>query len=267
MNPIDKTPHHAPLTHEPCGIVHSVPPQPPTAQEIPRRMMLRDGLRLAGVFGILGTGGYLVARQSSTDRYVWQIDPYQCTLCGRCATTCVLDESAVRCVHSYVMCGFCNRCMGFFDQKAAEFNSAAENQVCPTGAITRRWVQEEDYFEYIVHEDLCIGCGKCAVGCNAFGNGSLYLQIRQDRCKNCNRCAIADACPSQAIVRTPSETPYLYKHLSEAAQKAAARDAVYENQRKSSSPLEPNHDPSNADVEKLTKNSQNHPKISEGALA
>lgn len=231
MNPTEKTPKPEPLAQEPCGMNHSVLPQSTTAQEFPRRVMLRDGLRLAGVFGILGTGGYLVARQSSTDRYVWQIDPYLCTLCGRCATTCVLDESAVRCVHSYVMCGFCNRCMGFFDQKAAEFNSAAENQVCPTGAITRRWVQEEDYFEYIVNEDLCIGCGKCAVGCNAFGNGSLYLQIRQDRCKNCNHCAIADACPSQAIVRTPSDKPYLYKHLSEAAQKAASRDAANENDR------------------------------------
>ena len=204
----------------------------PMAEPVPRRMMLRDGLRLAGVFGILGTGGFLVGRQSATDRYVWQIDPAKCTYCGKCAVNCVLDESAVRCVHSYAMCGYCNRCMGFFDQNVMQFNSAAENQICPTGAIERKWVKEEDYFEYIVNEDLCIGCGKCAVGCNAFGNGSLYLQIRHDRCKNCNHCAIADACPAQAIERVPLVAPYLYKHLSEAAREAAARDAARETEKR-----------------------------------
>jgi len=86
----------------------------------------------------------------------------------------------------------------------------AENQLCPTGAIQRNYV-EDPYFEYTIDERLCIGCGKCVKGCNTFGNGSLYLQVRYDRCQHCNECAIAVACPSQAYRRVPADDPYLLK--------------------------------------------------------
>jgi electron transport complex protein RnfB len=72
--------------------------------------------------------------------------------------------------------------------------------MCPTGAIFRKFV-EEPYFEYSVNEDLCNACGKCAKGCNSFGNGSLYLQIKQELCKGCNECTIAKVCPADAIKR------------------------------------------------------------------
>jgi len=52
----------------------------------------------------------------------------------------------------------------------------------PDGAIKRAYV-EDPYFEYTIDERLCIGCGKCVKGCNAFGNGSLQLQVRHDRCR------------------------------------------------------------------------------------
>jgi electron transport complex protein RnfB len=42
-------------------------------------------------------------------------------------------------------------------------------------------------------------------------NGSLYLQVMQDRCVNCNECAIAVACPSQAFCRVSAERPYRMK--------------------------------------------------------
>ncbi len=87
---------------------------------------------------------------------------------------------------------------------------AAENQLCPTGAIERRFV-EDPYYQYSIDEPLCIGCGKCVEGCEAFGNGSLFLQIRHDRCVNCNQCSIAAACPSDAFVRVPASKPYLLK--------------------------------------------------------
>ena len=48
-------------------------------------------------------------------------------------------------------------------------------------------------------------------GCQEFGNGSLFLQIRHDRCQHCNQCAIALACPAQAFVRVPTDQPYLLK--------------------------------------------------------
>ena len=88
--------------------------------------------------------------------------------------------------------------------------TAAENQLCPTGAIIRTFI-EDPYFEYTIDEPLCIGCGKCVVGCAAFGNGSFFLQVRHDRCINCDECAIAAACPSQAFKRVPIDKPYLMK--------------------------------------------------------
>jgi electron transport complex protein RnfB len=88
-----------------------------------------------------------------------------------------------------------------------ELNTAAENLMCPTGAIQRKFV-EEPYFEYAVNENLCNGCGKCAKGCNSFGNGSLYLQIKQELCTNCNECAIKKECPADAIQRVTLSKVY-----------------------------------------------------------
>jgi electron transport complex protein RnfB len=108
------------------------------------------------------------------------------------------------------MCGYCKLCFGFFLPGAASLTSAAENQVCPTAAIKRQFI-ETPYFEYTIDEPLCIGCGRCVKGCGAFGNGSLVLQVRHDRCVNCNECAIARNCPADAFSRVPAEEPYLFQ--------------------------------------------------------
>ncbi|MCX7806849.1 MAG: hypothetical protein N3A38_16930, partial [Planctomycetota bacterium] len=144
----------------------------------------------------------------SGSRVLWQIDPLKCIQCGRCATECVLDVSAVKCVHDFAMCGYCELCLGFFRPNPNALTSAAENQMCPLGAIRRRFV-EDPYFEYVIDETRCIGCGKCVKGCTGFGNGSLYLQVRHDRCLNCNECSIAVRCPAGAFMRIPDDTPYL----------------------------------------------------------
>lgn len=148
-------------------------------------------------------------RALSQRRYVWQIDPNKCTQCGRCATECVINPSAVKCVHAFKMCGYCNLCFGYFQPGASKLDEGAENQLCPTGAIDRTFI-EEPYFQYEIDEDLCIGCAKCVKGCNSFGNGSLFLQVRHDICLNCNECAIAEACPSDAFRRVPSDDPYIW---------------------------------------------------------
>ena len=179
--------------------------------EMERRRFLKDMLRGAGMIAAGLVGGSLIARRTGR-RLVWQIDPYKCSQCGQCATHCVLDVSAVKCVHDFTMCGYCDLCTGFFVPDPTSLDTGAENQQCPTGAIRRRFV-EDPYFEYTIDEDLCIGCGKCVHGCNTFGNGSLYLQVRHDRCLNCNECAIARDCPEQAFVRLPAERPYFIKHL------------------------------------------------------
>jgi electron transport complex protein RnfB len=154
--------------------------------------------------------GLAAWRRNPGGRTRWQIDPRKCTQCGQCSTACVLTPSVVKCVHAYAMCGYCKLCFGYFQADAPELNEAAENQVCPTGALKRTFI-EDPYFEYSVDEALCIGCGLCVKGCTQFGNGSLYLQIRHDRCVNCNQCNIARVCPGQAISRVPEETPYLPK--------------------------------------------------------
>jgi electron transport complex protein RnfB len=176
-----------------------------------RRGFLADGLRVAGAIGLGGMVGFLAGRRSGAEETIWQIDPAKCVACGNCATECVLDESAVKCVHSFPMCGYCELCTGYFEPNPNSLTSGAENQLCPTGAILRTLV-EDPYFEYHIDEPLCIGCGKCVKGCNAFGNGSLHLQVRHDRCVNCNDCSIALKCPSQAFLRLPAGNPYRIKH-------------------------------------------------------
>ena len=162
-----------------------------------------------------GTGAAIVALAGGAmlrrgDAYAWQIDPSKCTFCGLCETECVLRVSAVKCVHAKRVCGYCDLCGGYFRAGFKDLNTGAENLMCPTGAIERRFV-EEPYFEYEINEDLCNGCGKCCAGCNAFGNGSLYLQIKRDLCKNCNECALERACPANAVVRIKTGEAYFKK--------------------------------------------------------
>lgn len=174
-----------------------------------RREFIRNGAR--GLFLLcLGGGLGLLANRGKADDTVWQIDPYKCIQCENCATNCVLEESAVKCVNNFEICGYCDICFGYFELEPTAFNSAAENQLCPTDAIKRRFV-EEPYYEYTIDESLCIGCGKCVKACNAFGNGSFFLQVRHDRCLNCNECTIAVSCPSDAFRRVPADKPYLLK--------------------------------------------------------
>ncbi len=180
--------------------------------KLDRRQFVAEGIRLSGAIGLAGYLGFLAGSKGQAEELVWQIDPAKCIACGNCATYCVLDESAVKCVHNFGMCGYCLRCTGYFELDAPSLDSGAENQLCPTGAILREPIKNEDpYHEYTIDEPLCVGCGKCVKGCSAFGNGSLQLQVRHDRCKNCNQCAIAVACPSRAFVRVPASDPYLLK--------------------------------------------------------
>jgi electron transport complex protein RnfB len=165
------------------------------------------------------------ARRGPAERLLWQIDPDQCIACDRCQTHCVLDISAVKSVQCFALCGYCDVCTGYFPTKDFVLATGAENQLCPTGAITRRFIEEqagERFFEYTINESLCIGCGKCVAGCRHM-NGSLYLQVRHDRCLNCNECAIAVACPTQAFRRVPAGVPNLLSQAAQGALRAQQR--------------------------------------------
>ena len=183
-------------------------------KKINRIEFLRSSVRYSfiGLFAVLS--GRIFLKKSSAELkgedLVWQIDPAVCMKCGKCATECVLSQSAVKCIHSFPICGYCKLCFGYFQPGTKKLNKSAENQICPTGAIKRKFV-EQPYHEYSIDEELCNGCGKCVKGCNLFGNGSLSLQVRHDRCLNCNECSIAKACPSGAYKRVPQKKSYIKK--------------------------------------------------------
>ena len=174
-----------------------------------RRQFLGNGVRGALLF-LLGYVTSLFGRHTQSKKTVWQLDPYKCIHCTNCATACVLQPSAVKCVQLYGMCGYCRLCTGYFEPEPNRLNTGAENQICPVGAIKRRAL-EDPYYEYTIDEPLCIGCAKCVKGCVLFGNGSFFLQVRHDRCVNCNECSIAKVCPTQAFQRVPVDRPYLLK--------------------------------------------------------
>ncbi len=178
---------------------------------IKRREFLRIlGSAVAGGTILILSGGLARKIKWQEASVYWQIDPQKCTQCGRCETHCVLPVSAVKCLHANKVCGYCDLCGGYYRSNVKELNTAAENLMCPTGAIERKFV-EDPYFEYTIDESLCNGCGKCVKGCSSFGNGSLYLQIKRDLCKDCNECTISTACPSGAITRVTLDTAYKLK--------------------------------------------------------
>ncbi|GHU88701.1 hypothetical protein FACS1894155_04090 [Bacteroidia bacterium] len=178
---------------------------------ISRKQFLQICGTVATGTAIVSVSGFSVRRMMRDEAdHFWQIDPSKCTFCGRCETDCVLSVSAVKCIHANKVCGYCDLCGGYYRANVKDLNTAAENLMCPTGAIVRKYI-EDPYFEYTIDENLCNGCGKCAKGCNSFGNGSLYLQVKQELCKNCNECKISKVCPAGAIQRVPANKAYMLK--------------------------------------------------------
>ena len=181
-----------------------------------RRGFLGDGARVAGAIGLTGLGGFMLGRKGRDNDLLWQIDPDKCIACKNCQIHCVLDTSAVKAVQCFALCGYCDICTGYLVEKYVSLDSGAEVELCPTGAVKREFVEAQGgnrYFKYTIGENECVGCGKCVKGCAGM-NGSLYLQVRHDRCLNCNECSIAVACPTQAFCRVPPETPLLLKRLA-----------------------------------------------------
>ncbi len=167
----------------------------------------RDFIR--GAAAVAFAGATYAAVGAKGEEMVWQLDPNKCTQCGRCSTHCVLNPSAVKCMNQFNICGYCDLCFGYLQPGSRNRDTGAENQLCPTAAIKRTYI-EEPYYEYVIDEKRCIGCAKCVKACLVFGNASFYLQIRQDVCLNCNECSIAKACPSNSFKKVPKSKPYIY---------------------------------------------------------
>lgn len=193
--------------------------------QVDRRNFLADSIRTVGTVALAGAAGVLVGRAGSAEPMVWQLDPDKCIACTNCATKCVLDVSAVKCINCFDMCGYCDICTGYFEMGYTALDTAAENQACPTGAIVRRFIEERSgqrFYEYTIDVPLCIGCGKCVKGC-ALMNGSLYMQVEHDRCVDCNECAIAIACPTQAFYRIPASQTEIMKRKAVTALRSRAQ--------------------------------------------
>jgi Na+-translocating ferredoxin:NAD+ oxidoreductase subunit B len=180
-------------------------------ESLKRRDFLRSSVRGVALLAFGGIAGAMVDKMGGTEM-VWQIDPWKCIWCGKCATECVLTPSAAKCLRDMPVCGYCEICTGYNAAERLADDEAAENQLCPTAAISRRLVPENyPYYEYLIDEDKCIGCAMCAEGCTRFGNGSMYMQVKHELCVDCNECAIAQACPADAFVQVPRRHPYLIK--------------------------------------------------------
>ncbi len=181
-----------------------------------RRQFIDRSLRIGAFVGIGGAAGLLVKRASGNA--VFQVDPFKCTACDLCRTSCVLSHSAVKAVNDFDKCGYCMLCPAYFDVTSQpDEKGIPAGKVCPQDALKRRVVGKVDqddpnnnYYEYVIDETRCDGCGKCVKACKPpAGNGSLRLEIRYARCLECNECAIQIACPDRAIVRvkTPGMAP------------------------------------------------------------
>jgi Na+-translocating ferredoxin:NAD+ oxidoreductase subunit B len=181
-----------------------------------RRQFIDRSFRIIGIAGIGGAAGLLVKR--ATGSAVFQVDPARCIACDLCRTSCVLSHSAVKVVNEFTKCGYCQLCPAYFDVASQpDEMGLPTGKVCPQDALKRQVVGKIDkedpnnnYYEYTVDESLCDGCGKCVKACKPpAGNGSLRLEVRYNRCVECDACAIQRVCPEKAIVRiqTPGLSP------------------------------------------------------------
>lgn len=185
--------------------------------EVSRRKALDRLGRGAVIAGMAGTAGYLV--QKAEGQIVWQVDAAKCLnsrlgevgvkVCDLCLKECVVTLSAVRAVNTFSECGRCYICPAYYNVKSAvDRDGLPSEKLCPRDAIARKPIGEADpadpannFYEYIVDEEKCDGCGKCVMACKEpAGLGSIRLKIRHNLCVNCNQCAISIACPKDAVL-------------------------------------------------------------------
>ncbi len=177
-----------------------------------RRTFLKWTGRGAAVVA-LGTIAARASRFADTDRPLWKIDYDKCTACGLCETACVRRPSAVKAVNDQTLCHNCFLCFGHTNDHMTDTPDTA-NKICPVNAIARTPIGDTENNIYTIDEDQCIGCAKCVKDCEEYGNKSMFLVIRPDLCLGCNECALAIACPENAITRVKSAPILESKGLS-----------------------------------------------------
>jgi electron transport complex protein RnfB len=181
-----------------------------------RRNHLKGAGNLLGV-AVLGTAAWRIFSPGSEDaefiaqkrRFAWQIDPEKCLYCGLCETACVRKPSAAKAVNDQKKCSNCVVCYGHISDSKIESDKidSEGERVCPHDAVVRKNFSGgmDGLFLYSNDPKNCVGCAKCVKRCNEHGTKSMFLVIRPDLCLGCNECAIAVACPHDAIERVPRE--------------------------------------------------------------
>lgn len=181
-----------------------------------RRKSLETASHLLGIAALGGAVARIFSPPSKDAefiaqgrRFAWQIDPEKCQYCGACETACVRKPSAVKALNDPRKCSNCVVCYGHIaDSKIDSDKIDSEGKrVCPVGAVERKNFSGgvDGMFLYTQDPKKCVGCGKCVKRCNEHGTKSMFLVIRPDLCLGCNECAIAVACPYDAIERIPRE--------------------------------------------------------------
>jgi electron transport complex protein RnfB len=185
-----------------------------------RRDVLSKVARGTVLLGLGGATGFLIKKAEG--QVVWQVDASRCVnsqlgevdveVCGLCTTECVVSQSAVRAVNNFRECGRCYICPAYYNIKSAvDEKGLPSEKLCPRDAIERKPIGLVDpgdpannFYEYIIDEEKCDGCGICVKGCKEpLGLGSIILKVRYSLCVDCNHCAISLACPKEALVQQP----------------------------------------------------------------
>ncbi|VGO22266.1 4Fe-4S dicluster domain-containing protein [Pontiella sulfatireligans] len=181
-----------------------------------RRNYLRLGGQLLGA-AALGTATFRIFSPPAEDaefiaqgrQFAWQINPDKCRNCGICETACVRKPSAVKALNDQTKCSNCVVCYGHITSTKIDSDKIESEgeRVCPVDAVKRKNFSGgvDGLFLYSQDPTLCIACGQCTKRCNHHGTQSMFLAIRPDLCLGCNECAIAVACPHDAIERIPRE--------------------------------------------------------------
>jgi len=195
------------------------------SDQITRRGAVANAARGAAAVALGGAAFHLVRKAGG--QIVWNVDAARCInsrlgetgveVCGLCTSECVVAQSAVRAVNEFSKCGRCSICPAYFNvTSAVNEKGLPSEKLCPRDAIERKPIGEVDpddpannFHEYVIDEVKCDGCGKCVMACKEpLGLGSIRLRVRQNLCVDCNHCAIATACPKDAIQQMPAERAF-----------------------------------------------------------
>jgi Pyruvate/2-oxoacid:ferredoxin oxidoreductase delta subunit len=192
------------------------------SDDVTRRDMFTKAVRGVALAALGGGAAFLIDKAQG--QVVWQVDGTRCinsrlgesvaAACSLCSTECVVALSAVRAVNEYSKCGRCYICPAYYNiTSAVDEKGLPSEKLCPRDAITRRPIGKIDpedpannFYEYIIDEEKCDGCGKCSMQCKEpHGLGSIVLKVRYNLCVGCNYCAIAPVCPNDALMQLPTE--------------------------------------------------------------